>query len=121
MNNQHNALGLFGPSESALLALALKYELVTGQQVKWRKSELAIFEMVKNALSSDNADLFRKTTEFMDSLPADARKKLSAFGIECTPAAQVSPQKYRGAVVSESPSKEQNVKQKQMWRGTAYN
>ena len=128
MNTQHNALGLFGASESALLALALKYELVTGKQVKWRKSADEIYEMVKNSLHSSDQELFRKTTDFLDILPAEASKKFSQFGIEYTPQKKATPlQTYRGSIIPQDNTRSKRAiavappsEQKKMWRGTAY-
>ena len=66
-------------SERALVALALKYELITGKQARWRKSYKAIYDMVLESMASNDNTLVEKAREFLNSLPSYLRQ---AFPID---------------------------------------
>lgn len=95
----HNALGLAGNAERALMALALKYELTTGVRVKWRRDQNAIYDMVAEAIKSDSIALVDKAVELLEALPKEIRRQFVIRGIEPLSRKPKKVQKYRGVAI----------------------
>lgn len=124
---RYNALGLVGNAERALIALALKYELLTGVQVKWRQDQNAIYEMVDEAIKSECIELIDKAVEFLEALPGEIRHQFVIRGIEPLPHQPKKLQKYRGVEVEGAPPRERPDNSKtasksstKIWRGAVY-
>lgn len=131
MGVRYNALGLVGNAERALIALALKYELHTGVQVKWRQSQKAIYDMVEESINGEYMELVEKAVEFLDALPGEVRHQFVIRKIEPLPHQPVKIQKYRGASVPVASSRNSRPdqstaldktkpKKTKIWRGTVY-
>ncbi|MDO6804708.1 hypothetical protein Q4595_19820, partial [Wenyingzhuangia sp. 1_MG-2023] len=73
------------PAEKALFALALKYEVITGKQVKWRKDTEAAFQMVMESLSSSRSELFQAAVTFLEAQPLAGRKAFLRLQQETVP------------------------------------
>ena len=80
MPGQSKLLKLSGIAEKNLLDLVLKYELITGIRVNWRKEPRAIFKMVKEALNSDISSLVEKALAFIETAPSEIRYQMPARG-----------------------------------------
>jgi hypothetical protein len=70
-----DALALNSQSQQALLALALKYEITTGNRLKWRRDADAVMQMVLDSLASGAEDLFQVAVSFLETLPVQSRKE----------------------------------------------
>lgn len=80
-----NAAAMDTPAEKALFALALKYEVITGNRVKWRQDTEAAFQMVMEALSSSRNELFQAAVAFLEAQPVAGRKAFLRLQQEIVP------------------------------------
>jgi hypothetical protein len=120
----NKALGLVGNSERVLMTLALKYELVTGVQVKWRQDHNAIYAMVDAAIKSDNAELVDKAIELLEVMPEEVRHQFVTRGIEPLPRQPNKLLKYRGVAIESTTQRDNPTTKKadskakiKSWRG----
>ncbi|MDP2549189.1 hypothetical protein [Oceanobacter sp. 4_MG-2023] len=115
------------PAEKALFALALKYEVITGKQVKWRKDTEAAFQMVMESLSSSRSELFQAAVTFLEAQPLAGRKAFLRLQQETVPDGfEARIEMYRGvafrqlrSIGLEQPTGDQTVVQR-TYRGVAY-
>ena len=122
-----NTLAFTSESQQALSALALKYELLTGRQVKWRKDASAALEMVLYCLDCEVSELAEKARTFLDSMSLNTRRQFLALQQSPVPEGhESSVQLYRGVAHRQltpplilEPVPELMFEPK-MYRGTAY-
>lgn len=72
-------------AQQALLALALKYEVVTGKSLRWRKDTEVAFQMVLESLASGIQELFEAAVAFLELLPLNARREFLHLQKESVP------------------------------------
>ncbi|MCY0963658.1 hypothetical protein [Parathalassolituus penaei] len=92
-----DALALNHTSRDALLALALKYESITGKRLKWRRDTDAAIEMVLDSLAHGADELFQVAVNFMETLPIQMRKEfLKLQQLDVPQGYEARVQLYRG-------------------------
>ncbi|MCY0966520.1 hypothetical protein [Parathalassolituus penaei] len=74
-----------GQAQQALLALALKYEVVTGKSLKWRKDTEVAYHMVLESLASGVQELFDAAVAFLELLSLSARREFLRLQMEVVP------------------------------------
>ena len=112
-----NPLGLVGAAESALVALALKFELVCGVQVDWRHDENAIRRMVQISCNSEQQELRSKAEGFLRSITPEAREFLGLGELKRGDAAMASPEKRQPVA---GPGAGTQGQKRHVYRGRVY-
>lgn len=76
-----NALGLGRAAENILVGIALRYELLSGSRVDWRKDKEQCLHIIRDAKAMGDADLSSKVDSFWRVLTIEehAKIKLMSF------------------------------------------
>lgn len=77
----NNALDLTEKSEYELLSLVRAYELITKQQVNWRKNELQLIEMIRYCSSTQSGEVKKRFDKFYKSLNRHELLTMKSLGI----------------------------------------
>lgn len=73
-----NALGVGCRAEGELIGLALRYELVRGVRLNWRKDQEQTLKAVSDSLNDRDGELRSRARRFWDSLSAAERQAIQA-------------------------------------------
>ncbi len=71
-----NALGVGCRAEGELIGLALRYELVRGVRLNWRKDRSQTLQAVSESMNDRDVELRSRARRFWDSLSAGERQSL---------------------------------------------
>lgn len=71
-----NALGVGCRAERELIGLALRYELVRGVRLNWRKDRGQTLKAVSESMNDRDGELRSRARRFWDSLTAGERQAL---------------------------------------------
>lgn len=71
-----NALGVGCRAEGELIGLALRYELVRGVRLNWRKDRGQTLKAVSESMNDRDGELRSRARRFWDSLSAGERQAL---------------------------------------------
>lgn len=73
-----NALGVGCRAEGELIGLALRYELVRGVRLNWRKDRDQTLRAVSDSMNDRDSELRSRARRFWDSLSAGERQAIHA-------------------------------------------
>lgn len=73
-----NALGVGCRAEGELIGLALRYELVRGVRLNWRKDREQTLRAVSDSMNDRDGELRSRARRFWDSLSAGERQAIHA-------------------------------------------
>lgn len=71
-----NVLGVGCRAEGELIGLALRYELVRGARLDWRKDREQTIQAVSESMNDRDGELRSRARRFWDSLSAGERQSL---------------------------------------------
>ena len=70
-NVAKNALNVSPAAENILVGIALRYELLTGQKVNWRKDQAQCIQVVRDAAINADLEIRGKAKRFWESLSTE--------------------------------------------------